>query len=73
MVTCILCLTIFVFFVQEASSSAEAEAPNQLDGLLLNALANPRDRLTILKLDYELERFIKESRYGARTSARLSS
>eukprot|EP01117_Protostelium_nocturnum_P013551 TRINITY_DN5063_c0_g2_i2.p1 TRINITY_DN5063_c0_g2~~TRINITY_DN5063_c0_g2_i2.p1 ORF type:complete len:867 (-),score=327.89 TRINITY_DN5063_c0_g2_i2:39-2639(-) len=31
----------------------------QIDQFLMNALANPRDRLTILKLDSDLEKFIQ--------------
>lgn len=54
---------------QEANPSADAEGGAQLDGLLLSALANPRDRLTILKLDMELERFLRESRCAPRSLA----
>lgn len=36
-----------------------------LDTFLLQALNHPRDRLTLLKLDYELERFINSPRYCA--------
>eukprot|EP01114_Cavostelium_apophysatum_P017608 TRINITY_DN5280_c0_g2_i1.p1 TRINITY_DN5280_c0_g2~~TRINITY_DN5280_c0_g2_i1.p1 ORF type:complete len:806 (+),score=200.72 TRINITY_DN5280_c0_g2_i1:286-2703(+) len=45
---------------QETASLAESEF--QLDQFLLTALANPRDRLTILKLDHELEKFMKDPR-----------
>jgi len=34
-----------------------------LDTFLLQALNHPRDRVTLLKLDYELERFINSNRY----------
>eukprot|EP01119_Soliformovum_irregulare_P009769 TRINITY_DN2349_c0_g1_i4.p1 TRINITY_DN2349_c0_g1~~TRINITY_DN2349_c0_g1_i4.p1 ORF type:complete len:641 (+),score=157.85 TRINITY_DN2349_c0_g1_i4:113-2035(+) len=39
-------------------------SPNdfQIDPFLLSALANPRDRITILKLDQDLEKFMKDSR-----------
>jgi len=34
-----------------------------LDGFLLAALKNPKDRLFLLKLDREMERFIKDKKY----------
>ena len=34
----------------------------EVDSFLLTALSNPRDRLTLLKLDTDLEKFIKDPR-----------
>lgn len=34
----------------------------QVDAFLLTALKNPKDRLTILKLEDEFQRFIKDKR-----------
>ncbi|KAG0565702.1 hypothetical protein M758_7G008200 [Ceratodon purpureus] len=43
-----------------ADSSLEgARGPDQVDGFLKEALQNPRDRLTILRLEQEVERFIR--------------
>lgn len=36
-----------------------ASGPDQVDGFLKEALQNPRDRLTILRLEQEVERFIR--------------
>ncbi len=41
-----------------------------MDSFLITALSNPRDRMTILKLDYELERFIRDQRYSQFESMR---
>ncbi len=38
------------------------EDMHQIDPFLLQALNQPKDRLTILKLDYELENFINSKR-----------
>lgn len=33
-----------------------------MDPFLLSAIHNPRDRITVLKLDQDLEKFVKDSR-----------
>ncbi|KAK9759865.1 hypothetical protein K7432_016669 [Basidiobolus ranarum] len=40
---------------------SEVPANNELDGFLLAALKSPKDRLLLLKLDQEMERFINDS------------
>jgi hypothetical protein len=39
-----------------------------IDNFLLTALENPRDRLTILKLDQELEAFVKDEGFVTKIS-----
>jgi hypothetical protein len=41
----------------------------QVDAFLLSALANPRDRLAILKLDFDLEKFVRDVKYCLATLA----
>lgn len=36
---------------------------DKIDPFLLSALNNPRDRLLLLKLDHELERFVSDTTY----------
>ncbi|CAI2165045.1 7845_t:CDS:2 [Funneliformis geosporum] len=45
---------------EQAAHLGEIDFNTGLDGFLLAALKNPKDRLFLLKLDREMERFIKE-------------
>ena len=40
----------------------EIDVNTGLDGFLLAALKNPKDRLFLLKLDRDMERFVKDKR-----------
>jgi hypothetical protein len=46
--------------VGNASSGGEV---GSVDAFLLDALNSPRDRLTILKLELELEKFLRDPKY----------
>ncbi|ORX89478.1 hypothetical protein K493DRAFT_233332 [Basidiobolus meristosporus CBS 931.73] len=48
--------------LEEDNELDENEVPsnNELDGFLLAALKSPKDRLLLLKLDQEMERFIND-------------
>jgi hypothetical protein len=53
--------------MQKEGNSEELSVPDvledpQVDAFLLTALKNPKDRLTILKLEDEFQRFIKDKR-----------
>jgi hypothetical protein len=48
---------------EQAAHLGEIDFNTGLDGFLLAALKNQKDRLFLLKLDQEMERFIKEKRY----------
>ena len=48
---------------QPAQQPAAASSALELDGFLLAALRNPKDRLFLLKLDREMERFILDVKY----------
>lgn len=48
---------------EQAAHLGEIDFNTGLDGFLLAALKNQKDRLFLLKLDQEMERFIKEKKY----------
>ncbi|KAL2650093.1 hypothetical protein R1flu_018221 [Riccia fluitans] len=45
------------------SASGAARTVDQVDGFLREALQNPRDRLTILRLEQEVERFMRNPKH----------